>query len=51
MTASPETVTSDPQSALDNIVALSAADMQQVDTCIHESLQSDVVLINQIAKI
>ena len=57
MTVSPETVTesapeavvTDNPSTLDNIVALSAADMRQVDNCIHESLQSDVVLINQIA--
>jgi octaprenyl-diphosphate synthase len=36
-------------STLDTIVVLSAPDMKQVDTCIHESLQSDVVLINQIS--
>ncbi len=39
----------DHQSTLENIVSLSAEDMAQVDTCIHKSLQSDVVLINQIA--
>ena len=52
MTVSPETdpesVITDNQFALDNIVTLSAADMKQVDSCIHQSLQSDVVLINQI---
>jgi len=57
MTVSPESapkpvdqpIIGNNQSALENIVALSAADMALVDTCIHESLQSDVVLINQIA--
>jgi octaprenyl-diphosphate synthase len=57
MTVSPETapesalesVVTDNPSSLDNIVTLSAADMRQVDSCIRESLQSDVVLINQIA--
>jgi octaprenyl-diphosphate synthase len=49
MTVNPETAVGDSQSALENIVSLSAADMAQVDNCIHESLQSDVVLINQIS--
>ena len=57
MTVSPETapesalesVVTDNPSSLDSIVTLSAADMRQVDSCIRESLQSDVVLINQIA--
>lgn len=52
MTVSPETdpesVITDNQFTLENIVTLSAADMKQVDSCIHQSLQSDVVLINQI---
>ncbi len=52
MTVSPETdpesVITDNQFTLDHIVTLSAADMKQVDFCIHQSLQSDVVLINQI---
>jgi octaprenyl-diphosphate synthase len=49
MTVSPESAVADSQSALEKIVSLSAADMAQVDTYIHSSLQSDVVLINQIA--
>ncbi len=40
MTVNPETAVEDSQSALENIVSLSAADMAQVDNCIHESLQS-----------
>lgn len=47
-TNQPETDSS--QSALDAVVALSAADMARVDACIHSSLQSEVVLINQIAR-
>ena len=53
MTVSPESTSesclSDSQSALKNIVSLCGEDMAQVDTCIRESLQSDVVLINQIS--
>ncbi len=53
MTVSPESAHessfTDSLPALDNIVSLCQADMAQVDTCIHDSLQSDVVLINQIA--
>ena len=49
MTASPETSKKDNRNSLDTIVSLSAPDMKQVDTCIQESLKSDVVLINQIA--
>ena len=40
---------SDRQSSLEKIVSLSAPDMAKVDQLIHASLQSDVVLINQIA--
>jgi len=35
--------------SLDEIVALCAADMAGVDTCVREALESDVVLINQVA--
>ena len=49
MTANPETIIADSTATLENIFSLSAADMAQVDSCIHDSLQSDVVLINQIA--
>jgi len=49
MTASPESVVAESLSALEKIVSLSAPDMTKVDACIHASLQSDVVLINQIA--
>ena len=37
------------QTSLDDVIALSADDMALVDACIHDSLQSEVVLINQIA--
>jgi len=49
MTVNPETVIADSQSPLEQILSLSAPDMAKVDECIHESLQSEVVLINQIA--
>jgi len=49
MTVSPETVIANSQSPLEQILSLSAPDMAKVDECIHESLQSEVVLINQIA--
>ena len=49
MTVNPEPALTDNPPTLENVFSLSAADMTQVDTCIHESLQSDVVLINQIA--
>jgi octaprenyl-diphosphate synthase len=49
MTANLETSKKDNRNPLDTIVSLSAPDMNQVDTCIQESLKSDVVLINQIA--
>lgn len=37
------------QTSLDEVISLSADDMALVDACIHDSLQSEVVLINQIA--
>jgi len=37
------------QSPLDQVVSLSAPDMARVDAFIHDSLKSEVVLINQIA--
>lgn len=49
MTLSPETAMPDSLSPLEQIISLSAADMALVDTCIQDSLQTDVVLINQIA--
>ena len=49
MTLSPESAVKDPISPLEQIIGLSAPDMAQVDTCIHNSLNSDVVLVNQIA--
>jgi octaprenyl-diphosphate synthase len=49
MKVSPETMMADSQSPLEQIISLSAVDMAKVDECIHSSLQSDVVLINQIA--
>jgi len=49
MTLSPESAMTDSSSPLERIVSLSAPDMAQVDSCIHDSLQSEVVLINQIA--
>ena len=49
MTFSPESAVKDPISPLEQVFSLSAPDMAQVDTCIHDSLKSDVVLINQIA--
>jgi len=49
MTVNPETVIADSQSPLEQILSLSAPDMAKVDECIHESLLSEVVLINQIA--
>jgi octaprenyl-diphosphate synthase len=49
MTLSPESATIDTQSPLEQIVSLTAPDMASVDTCIHDSLKSDVVLINQIS--
>jgi len=49
MTVNPETVIANSQSPLEQILSLSAPDMAKVDECIHQSLQSEVVLINQIA--
>ena len=49
MTVNPESVIVNSQSPLEQILSLSAPDMAKVDDCIHESLQSEVVLINQIA--
>src|SRR5210317_190269 len=49
MTFSPESTMPETQTPLENIVSLSAPDMRRVDTCIQQSLKSDVVLINQIA--
>lgn len=51
MTFSPESTMPDnrSQTPLDKIVSLSAPDMERVNTCIQDSLKSDVVLINQIA--
>ena len=49
MTPSPESAMADKPSPLEDIISLSAPDMAQVNTCIRESLTSDVVLIIQIA--
>jgi octaprenyl-diphosphate synthase len=49
MTLSAESAMTDTLSPLEKIISLSRPDMARVDTCIHESLESDVVLINQIA--
>jgi len=49
MTSSPESAMKESLSPLDQIITLSAPDMKRVDACIHDSLKSDVVLINQIA--
>jgi octaprenyl-diphosphate synthase len=49
MTLSPESAAKKPASPLEQVFSLSAPDMAQVDTCIRDSLKSDVVLINQIA--
>ncbi len=49
MTFSPETAIASSQSPLEQIISLSAPDMAKVDEFIRASLQSEVVLINQIA--
>jgi len=49
MTFRPESTKPDLQTPLEKIISLSAPDMQRVDSCIQDSLKSDVVLINQIA--
>jgi octaprenyl-diphosphate synthase len=49
MTLSSQSPKPESQSPLEQIVSLSAADMAEVNICIRDSLQSEVVLINQIA--
>jgi octaprenyl-diphosphate synthase len=49
MTFSPESSQQVILTPLEEIISLSAADMKRVDSCIQDSLKSDVVLINQIA--
>ena len=49
MTFSPESAMPDTPTPLENIISLSAPDMNRVNSCIQQSLKSDVVLINQIA--
>lgn len=49
MIATSESIIENNQSPLEKIISLSAPDMARVDECIHASLQSDVVLINQIS--
>ena len=49
MTFSAQTARPDHRSPLEEIISLSTPDMKRVDACIQDSLQSDVVLINQIA--
>ena len=49
MNLSPESATTETLSPLEQIISLSAPDMARVDSCIHDSLKSDVVLINQIS--
>jgi len=49
MTFSPESSQPVILTPLEEIISLSAADMKRVDSCIQDSLKSDVVLINQIA--
>jgi len=49
MSVSPDTALANGKSPLEQIISLSAPDMAKVDECIHQSLQSEVVLINQIA--
>ncbi|MCW8926787.1 MAG: polyprenyl synthetase family protein [Xanthomonadales bacterium] len=49
MISSHETTSRSGQSPLEQIITLSAPDMAQVNEYIHDSLKSDVVLINQIA--
>lgn len=49
MTPNPENLMKDRLSPLEHVVSLSAPDMALVDSCIQDSLKSDVVLINQIA--
>lgn len=49
MTPGHESVAKKQPAPLENIFSLSSRDMTLVDQCIHDSLKSDVVLINQIA--
>ena len=49
MTFSPESDKQVILTPLEEIISLSAADMKRVDSCIQDSLKSEVVLINQIA--
>ena len=49
MTFSPESDQQVILTPLEEIISLSAADMKRVDSCIQDSLKSEVVLINQIA--
>jgi len=48
MTLSPESTMPETLSTLEHIISLSATDMAKVNSCIQDSLKSDVVLINQI---
>jgi octaprenyl-diphosphate synthase len=50
MTSRAEPAEKSESSPLEQIISLSAPDMAAVNSCIQESLKSDVVLINQIAK-
>ncbi len=45
-----ESTMTDTLSPLDQITSLTSSDMARVDACIYDSLKSDVVLINQIAR-
>ena len=49
MTPGTESVADKQPAPLENIFSLSSPDMVLVDQCIHDSLKSEVVLINQIA--
>ncbi|MGD9020695.1 MAG: polyprenyl synthetase family protein [Lysobacterales bacterium] len=49
MTSSPDPTHKTAPAPIEQVVALSAADMARVNAFIRESLQSDVVLINQVA--
>ena len=49
MTVNPEILIANRHAPLEQSISLSAPDMAKVDECIHQSLQSEVVLINQIA--
>jgi octaprenyl-diphosphate synthase len=49
MIFNPESAIPDKQNPIELIISLSAPDMKRVDSCIQDSLKSEVVLINQIA--